>query len=523
MQLKSNQLTIILSILLLYALFIRLTDQPFYLEEPRRALVSLEMQLQDDIIVPYEFNVPYYNKPPLWNWIILGTAKIFGEINEWSVRFPSVISFLLTGLLLFYFGKKYVNQQFGFLSAFFYLFAIDFMFYFSLLGEIDLFYTLVTLAMFIIPWHFYQQNKKLAASLSLYLLLSIGLFTKGLPSIVFAASMLFLLLLSHRKGILKLLSWQHFAGIALFAAILTSYYLAYISRNDISPYLEKLFFESTERASGTNFLKLFKHLITFPLDFLKNLLPALFLAPFLLYKNARKELISNKYLKYGLILLAVNIIVYWISTGTRQRYVFMLYPLAINAIIFAYLAFDSKNIKPVIHAIARVLMVIISITIIILGFLQFNASNYAILAINTIIVVTINFHLLRRKLHIHWYLLSIILILRLGFNEIVIPDRVRNSEAALQKKEAKTLIKTTRNDKLWIYGSKKFPRTTIYYYTKATGRPATYTEEFSSGDFFLVHENALPSYLNYVSIYSREYSNFNPYQLIYIPEGEPKD
>ena len=52
-------------ILLIVSLFINLGMQPLYLEEPRRAIIALEMIFNKNFIVPTELGEFYYNKPPL--------------------------------------------------------------------------------------------------------------------------------------------------------------------------------------------------------------------------------------------------------------------------------------------------------------------------------------------------------------------------------------------------------------------------------------------------------------------------
>src|SRR6266496_3247155 len=45
-----------------------------------------------DYIVPKVGSEPYLRKPPLINWLVAGSFKIFGQRNEWKARLPSVRS-----------------------------------------------------------------------------------------------------------------------------------------------------------------------------------------------------------------------------------------------------------------------------------------------------------------------------------------------------------------------------------------------------------------------------------------------
>ena len=49
-------------------------------------------------IVPQVGSEPYLRKPPLVNWLVAGSFKIFGARNEWTARLPSVLCVLAVAL-----------------------------------------------------------------------------------------------------------------------------------------------------------------------------------------------------------------------------------------------------------------------------------------------------------------------------------------------------------------------------------------------------------------------------------------
>ena len=49
-------------------------------------------------IVPQVGSEPYFRKPPLVNWLVAGSFKIFGVRNEWTARLPSVLCVLAVAL-----------------------------------------------------------------------------------------------------------------------------------------------------------------------------------------------------------------------------------------------------------------------------------------------------------------------------------------------------------------------------------------------------------------------------------------
>ncbi len=48
--------------------------------------------------MPQVGSEPYLRKPPLVNWLVAGSFKIFGVRNEWTARLPSVLCVLAVAL-----------------------------------------------------------------------------------------------------------------------------------------------------------------------------------------------------------------------------------------------------------------------------------------------------------------------------------------------------------------------------------------------------------------------------------------
>src|SRR4029434_2726224 len=68
-------------------------------EEGRRILPAVRMTETGDYIVPRVGSEPYLRKPPLINWLVAASFKIFGQRNEWTARLPSVLCVLAVALV----------------------------------------------------------------------------------------------------------------------------------------------------------------------------------------------------------------------------------------------------------------------------------------------------------------------------------------------------------------------------------------------------------------------------------------
>ena len=67
-------------------------------EEGRRVLPAVTMLQTGNYVVPQVGSEPYLRKPPLVNWLVAGSFKIFGARNEWTARLPSVLCVLAAAL-----------------------------------------------------------------------------------------------------------------------------------------------------------------------------------------------------------------------------------------------------------------------------------------------------------------------------------------------------------------------------------------------------------------------------------------
>src|SRR5262245_12365157 len=82
--------------------FFKLANVPFYERgEPREGLVVVEMYSSGNFILPLVNGEYIPFKPPLFHWFALIAAKLFGGIDEFSLRLPSAF-FAALGVLLTY-------------------------------------------------------------------------------------------------------------------------------------------------------------------------------------------------------------------------------------------------------------------------------------------------------------------------------------------------------------------------------------------------------------------------------------
>lgn len=444
------------------AFWLHLGLMPLMADEPIRALVALEMELSGNALVPHVNGLLYLNKPPLYNWILLAIFKFSHSHSEWLIRLPSILS--LYAMMWLIWKQCLLNglrREVAFLSAFAFATTGNLLFYSSLLGHIDLLYSLLHLAGFFVIFRFFNQQKWWRLFMYSWLLTAIGFMLKGYPSLVFQG---FTLLgwFIYKKAFNKLFHPASFAGAGLFILLVGSYFLSYHQQADAFAYLQNLWSESSSRTiAEKSFWQSIQHLFQFPLDFVRDTLPWGLLLVLLITPTFRKRLWQNNFYRFCLIILGANIIIYWLSPDNRARYLFMLMPLFIIPFIGAFFdrmeALNAKQLQRINTALQSGIGLIAVASALILLVLSHHLpmGQYDYVVAGILIALPILFEVVFKQEHHLWWakLLFILLSARILFNISVLPEREQNSYYSSEKKEALQIAEITSGESLAMYHS----------------------------------------------------------------------
>jgi len=509
-----QQLALSIFFLLVASLFYNLGLAPLKHEEPRRALIALEMLFRDNWIVPTEFGEYYYKKPPLYNWIIIAGFKIFGDYSEIAVRFLSILSFIGTGVLVFWMGQKYVSRTYGILAGLLTLCIVDILYYFSTTaGEIDLFYSLLTLASFFTIFYFYQKQQYYKLFIFTYLLGAIGTLTKGLPSVVFLGISIGVFFL-YKKELKKLFSVPHFVGIAVYLLVVGGYFLMYSQYNELSGFYasdESLWSQASERTVLENgFTKFLKHFFSFPIITLKNILPASLFLIFL-SKDGVRRFRENSFITFCLVMLAANIIVYWISPGTRSRYLYMLYPLAVMVLTFLYTGYQARESRRqsrfARNTLGLTLFALLgSLSLPFISALEGLEGLWMISLTSAIALSVLIWLAYGRRINPVLGLILLAVIIRFIFGATVLPLRAAQSSEAQDKEDATRIVEIVGNDPLYMYNGQNISRTTVYYLEGARQQILPYRDFIDEQAYYLADKAMLVN-KSYQLYYTFTYDN----------------
>ncbi len=427
---------IVLILLLITTLFYNLDKVPLIEDEALRGLVALEMKYSKDLITPTTAGEYYFNKPPLYNWILLCFFSLFSGVSEFLLRLPMVLSLLGFSFTLFLYLKRHFRKETALLTVLFFITSGRVLFYESMYGLIDISFSWVMYFQIVAIYEFYRKQKYREMYLLSYSLAAIGFLMKGLPVIPFQGITLVVLLLMNRSFKPFFNRW-HFAGIGLFLMITGAYFLAYYMRNPLmlDDYLSTLFFQSSSRTLFSNSAaEGIMHLLTYPFQIIYHFLPWSLLAVMLFSRPVRRKIMADNRQKFFLLAFLFNVIIYWVSPVFYPRYVLMLIPLGLAPLTNQLVNNDHAFVATLRKWLYRLLIaagILLIPGIISLNFFDDFQVVDKLWLKTTLPALMILFLIMRffsDKKHKIYYMIAVLLVARLAYSSVISVQRHQSNE-----------------------------------------------------------------------------------------------
>lgn len=424
MMLKDKHILLFILLLLPLSLVVGLGVLELKAEEPRRAIVAMEMMLRKSYIVPQINGWDYYNKPPLFNWVLVLFFKLTGSCSEWVVRLPGILSFLAIGLINFFTVRKFINKSIAIYSSLFFLTAADIFFFGTMhAGEIDIFYSLIVFLQAISIFKFYERRNFLLLFVTSYFFTALGVLTKGAPSILFQGITLVTYLIIVKREWKIFFSLRHLVGIIVCGIIVSIYFYTYQKENGgLSAFLVNLFKEAAQKSGlEGSIAKTISNIFIFPLNLIKILLPWSLFAIVLIDKGIRKQIISNNYLLFSLIFVVANIPVYWFTDKPANRYIYMFFPFLCSVIAFGIISSGDRlqKLKLITEKVLGFIMVVLLLGSISLFFVSdhLNIPLFYLKRVLLVILFLITVYLFYKTTLNKLYIIALaIVVVRLGMS-----------------------------------------------------------------------------------------------------------
>jgi 4-amino-4-deoxy-L-arabinose transferase-like glycosyltransferase len=221
-------------------------------EEGRRILPAVRMIETGDYIVPRVGSATYFRKPPLVNWLVAGSFKVFRVRNEWTARLPSALSVLVVAIAFVTVACVSLGPSGSTIAALIWLTNIGMIEKGRLIEIEGLYVSLSGLA--IIFWlSFWSQEKSpwliwLPASI----FLGLALLAKGPLHLVFFYGIVFAVLWQTKKWRL-FVHPAHFAALAIMLAIFAAWAIPFLQSTTTQVALHKWSAQFSGRLSATGF------------------------------------------------------------------------------------------------------------------------------------------------------------------------------------------------------------------------------------------------------------------------------
>ncbi len=216
-------------------------DEGFYAEASR------EMLENGNYLTAHINGAAQYDKPILIYWLQTASFRIFGQ-NEFAARFPSALATFLWMLAIFSFTRRHIGLQSGFLSALFFISAIQV----TITGKAAIVDSALNLFMTQCLFHLYEYTKNQKRRIyTAAVYAGLGFLAKGPVAVVipFGVSLIYCLVQKQFRIWVKMVF--NIPAILIFIAIALPWYvLEYLDQGMI--FIQDFFLKhNLERFSRT--------------------------------------------------------------------------------------------------------------------------------------------------------------------------------------------------------------------------------------------------------------------------------
>ncbi len=189
------------------------SDEGYY------AQMAREMVVSGHWLTPTFLGVPWFEKPPLNQWLIAASFSVFG-ISEWSARLPSAVAAIFGVLLTYWIGRTLVGERRALLGALVLPTCYLWMFYGRLaVGDV----ILTTLELAGLACLLAASARRQWPALGWGIALGLGVLLKSGMILLAAAAVLPWLIFAHREHRLLTNPYLHL-GILLGIGFCTAWY-----------------------------------------------------------------------------------------------------------------------------------------------------------------------------------------------------------------------------------------------------------------------------------------------------------
>lgn len=291
--------------------------------EPRYAEISRVMFLKGEWIVPTINGDLYTDKPMVYFWLALIGAKIFGAVNEWTVRLPAAfggVGFVLATYLI---GRDFLNARTALIGATILATSMR-VIWEARWAHVDMvFCAFFTFALYFGARALLRKGKP-GEILCAYVFMALATLTKGLIGFVLPG-LLFTAFVLVRRDWRVIADAKMHVGVPLFLLIAAPWFYA-VDRATHGKWLaDFIYIHHIQRytAGAGHRQPIYYYLTTLPVDFLPW---TIFLIPALLAYRPYRSKCTDPAVQFFLLWFLTVFIFFTLSDTKRELYLLPLLP-----------------------------------------------------------------------------------------------------------------------------------------------------------------------------------------------------
>jgi 4-amino-4-deoxy-L-arabinose transferase-like glycosyltransferase len=221
-------------------------------EEGRRILPAVRMLETGNYIIPEVGGNPYFRKPPLVNWLVAASFRIFGVRNEWTARLPSAVIVLAVAVAFVTVARASLGPKGAVIAALIWMTNIGMIEKGRLIEIEALYISLCSLAIIFWLSFFIQRKSPWLIWIPASIFLGLGLLAKGPVHLIFFYAIVFAVVW-HMKEWRLLIHPAHFAGLAIMLGIFAAWAIPLLHSTTTHVVAAKWSNQFTGRLQGIDF------------------------------------------------------------------------------------------------------------------------------------------------------------------------------------------------------------------------------------------------------------------------------
>ncbi len=312
--------------------------------QDKQGLYILDVVQNGSVFLPMERGEEPATKPPLYNWIGAGFSLLWGDVTDFTVKLPAIISGLGVVVLTFLLGERCFSRTVGLFSGLILMLNFHFV-RLSCTARTDMMQCFfITLALYLFLRSFQDKGKDRGIILA-FAAMGLGSITKS-PVALLLPLLVVVVYLGLKKELWRLRSKSVLWGSLIWLAIVLGWFIPALIDGgreffDIVIYdemLNRFFGVGTRSAKTQPFYYLVSH-------FFGKFLPwSLFMPSVVLHAWKTRRERTQGDLLFPLVWFFTVLFFFSLSKGKRSDYILPLYPAASVAVAHFWCSLSEQGV-----------------------------------------------------------------------------------------------------------------------------------------------------------------------------------